>query len=46
MGSKREERVEKTIGPGAYDANNEVIKDRVVSYKMGNTKRSDLVNKE
>lgn len=34
------------MGPGAYDAKDEMIKDKVRSYKMGNTKRSDLVSKE
>jgi hypothetical protein len=44
---RRQEKVEtRSPGPGAYDSEASVIKDRVVSYKMGQSKRSDVVSSE
>ena len=33
-------------GPGMYDPNNNVVKDKTITYKMGSTTRGDLVSKE
>lgn len=33
-------------GPGAYDANETVVKDKIPNYGFGNTERKDLVNNE
>jgi len=34
-------------GPGAYDSESHTVtKDRVISFKMGDGKRSELVSKE
>lgn len=33
-------------GPGSFNANYSAVKDKVVSHKMSNTKKSDMVGKE
>lgn len=33
-------------GPGNYDPNTSITKDRTIAYKMSNSKRTDIVSKE
>ena len=33
-------------GPGNYEGNANIVKDRVVSYKMSSSQRQDIVSKE
>ena len=44
----KESRGDKSLspGPGAYQADYAIVKDSLRSYKMGNTKRTDIVSKE
>lgn len=46
MGSKREDKmVSHSPGPGVYDADLSANKDRVISYKMSQSTRNDIVSK-
>lgn len=33
-------------GPGHYSPDPSIVKDKAVSYRMGNTKRTEIISKE
>ena len=45
-GRKEERHETLSPGPGAYDSSYAQVKDKVVTYKMGNTSRTEVVSKE